>query len=227
MTRAARRSSPEMTPRPRHSPYRDTVLDGARATFSRLRRQDLVDLALAVLIAALSMAETSTGTYGHDNTGLVLLFDAAVTLPLALRRRCPLLTFVTVVAAIVLQALLLGDLDGAGVFLGLLVGGYSLGAHAPVQRALPGIVLFVPAIMTASWLNDGDPFEDLVFIVTLVGGFWVAGRVVWSRNRLVERLAEKPRSWSAAARPRPGHSRSSSAPGSGATCTTWSPTASA
>jgi signal transduction histidine kinase len=184
-------SSPAMMPKPHSSPYRETVLDGARATLLRLRRQDLVDLALAALVTALAMAETLTGTYGHDRTALVLLFNAAVTLPLALRRRYPLLTFAAVVTVIVLQALLLGNMDGAGVFLGLLVGGYSLGAHAPIQRAVPGMVAFVPAIMTASWLDVGDPFDDLAFIVTLVGGFWAAGRVVWSRNRLVERLAEQ------------------------------------
>ena len=90
-----------------------------------------------------------------------------------------------------LRALLLGDLQGAGVFLGVLVGGYSLGAHAPLRPAVAGMVAFVPAIMCASWLDTGDPFDDLAFIVTLVGGFWVAGRVVWSREQLVQRLAEQ------------------------------------
>ena len=28
-------------------------------------------------------------------------------------------------------------------------------------------------------------------MVTLIGGFWLAGRVVWSRNRLLERLVEQ------------------------------------
>ncbi|MGH9261876.1 MAG: sensor histidine kinase, partial [Acidimicrobiales bacterium] len=35
----------------------------------------------------------------------------------------------------------------------------------------------------------GDPFDDLGFIGALVGGFWVVGRVVWSRQRLVEQLS--------------------------------------
>jgi signal transduction histidine kinase len=165
------------------------MLDSLRARIPRLRRQDLADLALALLIAALSMAETMTGTYSDDRTGPVLLVDLALTLPLALRRRHPLLTFTSILLVVNLQALLLGDLEGAGLFLGLVVGSYSLGAHAPLRPAVAGIVAFVPAIMCASWQDTGDPFDDLAFIVTLVGGFWVAGRVVWSRDRLVQQLA--------------------------------------
>ena len=162
-----------------------------RATRPRFRRQDLADLALALLIAALAMIETALGAYGTDRIGFVLLFDVAVTLPLALRRRHPLLTFVLILAVINLQALVFGDLQGSGFFLGLLVGGYSLGAHAPIRPAVVGMVAFVPAIMCASWLDVGNPFDDLEFIVTLVGGFWVAGRVVWSRSRLAQRLADQ------------------------------------
>ena len=138
----------------------------------------------------LSMVGTLTGTYG-DRYGQVLLLDLAVTLPLALRRRAPLLTFLTILAMIVARALLLGDLEGGGVFFSLIVGGYSLGAHAPLRRALVGILAFVPAMMWAAWLTTGNALDDLVFIVTLIGGFWLAGRVVWSRNRLLEKLVEQ------------------------------------
>lgn len=156
----------------------------------QVRRQDVVDLAFALAVAAASMAGTLTGTYG-DRYGEVLLLDLAVTLPLVLRRRAPLLTFLTVLAMIVARALALGDLEGGGVFFSLIVGGYSLGAHAPIRRALVGILAFVPAMMWAGWLTTGDALDDLVFLATLIGGFWLAGRVVWSRNRLLERLVEQ------------------------------------
>src|SRR5262245_5289921 len=124
--------SPEQFPS-----YREMVLDRAWTGLSRFQRQDLADLALAVIIAVLAMVGTLTGSYG-DRDGLVLLLDLAVTLPLALRRRYPLLTFLTILAMIDVRALLLSDLDGAGVFLGLLVGVYSLGAHARLPRAIAG-----------------------------------------------------------------------------------------
>lgn len=132
-----------------------------------------------------------TGAYGRSEFGTALLLDLAVTLPLAFRRRHPLATFLVILAVIDLRALLLGDLEGAGVFLGLLIGGYSLGAYAPLRQALTGLAVFVPAMMYASWLDIGDPLDDLEFMVTLVGGFWLAGRIVWSRNRLVDQLAEQ------------------------------------
>ena len=141
------------------SPYRGTVLESMWTRLPDRRRQDLADLALAGLVAALAVTETMTGSYGTPEFGRALLVDLAVTLPLALRRRHPLATFLVILLVIDLRALLLGDLDGAGVFLGLLIGGYSLGAYAPLRRALIGMAAFVPAMMYASWLNIGDPLR--------------------------------------------------------------------
>ena len=173
------------------SPYCGTVLKSMRSRLPDRRRQDVADLALAALIAGLAVTETMIWTNGTYPFGRALLLDLAVTLPLALRRRHPLATFLVILLVIDLRALVLSDLDGAGVFLGLLIGGYSLGAYAPLRRALTGMAVFVPAMMYASWLDIGDPLDDLDFMVTLVGGFWLAGRIVWSRNRLVDRLAEQ------------------------------------
>ena len=80
----------------------------------------------------LSMVGTLTGTYG-DRYGAR---SSCSTSPSRFRWRCvvgPLLTFLTVLAMIVARALLLGDLEGGGVFFSLIVGGYSLGAHAPLR----------------------------------------------------------------------------------------------
>jgi signal transduction histidine kinase len=175
----------------RASPYRGKVLDRTWGSRQRLGRQDLTDLAVAVVIAAVATAETMTGTYGGTSFGTALVLDLAVTLPLAMRRRFPLATFLVILAVIDLRALVLGNLEGAGVFFGLLVGAYSLGAHASLARAIAGMVVFVPAMMVASWLDTGDPFDDVAFIVTLMGGFWLVGRIVWSRNRLLDRLTEQ------------------------------------
>jgi signal transduction histidine kinase len=178
--------------RGRSSPYRGVVLQRMRTSLLGRRRQDLADLALAGLIATLAVAETMAGGYepAQSDTSVILL-DLAVTLPLAVRRRHPVATFLAILVAIDLRALALGDIDSAGVFFGLLVGGYSLGAHTQLRWALAGMVAFIPAMMWANWLDVGNPFNDLDFMLTLVGGFWLVGRVVWSRNRLVDRLAEQ------------------------------------
>jgi signal transduction histidine kinase len=74
-----------------------------------------------------------------------------------------------------------------------------------------GLLLFVPVMAFANWRDNGNPLEDLEFIVALVGGFWVAGRVVWSRQQLVTQLeaqaAEVERGRAAEARAVAGEER--------------------
>src|SRR5262245_27457845 len=99
-------SSPARMSRSTASSYRETVPDTMGLGHIRdfeARHRDLVDLALALAVAAASMAGTLTGTDG-DRYGQVLVLDLAVTLPLALRRRAPLLMFLTVLAMIVARA---------------------------------------------------------------------------------------------------------------------------
>ncbi|MCY4725256.1 sensor histidine kinase [Nocardioides sp. STR2] len=169
------------------------MLDRAWALPARLPRRDLADLALAMGVAVVAVAETATGEFSDAPIGRSLLSDLLFTLPLVLRRRRPLATFLLILVGIDLQVLLVGTLDGVGLLASLLVASYSLGAHAPLGRALTGLAAFLPAIMYASWLDVGDPADDLGFISILVGGSWLAGRVVWSRNRLVEQVAEQAR----------------------------------
>jgi signal transduction histidine kinase len=153
----------------------------------RLTREDRVDAALAVLMALVSTIETLAGNFDDGPTWLVVVTGLLITLPLAVRRRFPVGVFVFVLLVIVLESAMLGSTEGVGVFFGLLVSTYTLAAHRPLRPALAGL-LFVPVMAFASWRDSGDPFEDLAFIVALVGGFWVAGRVVWSRQQLVEQL---------------------------------------
>lgn len=154
----------------------------------RLTREDLFDGALALLLASVSTAETLAGNYDDGPMGLVIVTGLLITLPLAVRRRYPVEVFAFVLLVIVLESLLSGSSEGVGAFAGLLVSTYTLAAHRPLRPALAGFLLFVPVIAFANWRASGNPFEDLAFIVALVGGFWAAGRVVWSRQQLVERL---------------------------------------
>ena len=154
----------------------------------RLTREDRVDVALAVLMAMVSTIETFAGNFDDGPTWLVVVTGLLITLPLAVRRRFPVGVFVFVLLVIVLESAMLGSNEGVGVFFGLLVGTYTLAAHRPLRPALAGLLLLIPVMAFTSWRDSGDPFEDLAFIVVLIGGFWVAGRVVWSRQQLVEQL---------------------------------------
>ncbi|HEX5994684.1 MAG TPA: histidine kinase [Jiangellales bacterium] len=153
----------------------------------RLTREDRVDAALAVFLALVTTVETVAGNFDDGPMWRVIVTGLLLTLPLAVRRRFPMAVFVYVLLMIVLESVLLGSNEGLGVFFGLLVSTYTLAAHRPLRPAL-AVLLVVAAMAFASWRYDGDPFEDLVFIVALVGGFWVAGRIVWSRQQMVEQL---------------------------------------
>lgn len=158
-------------------------------TVVRIHRDDWVDAALALLMALVTTVETLTGNFDDGPQWLVVVTGLLLTLPLAVRRRYPIGVYALVLAMTFVQAAVLGSIEGVGVFFGLLVSIYTLAAHRPLRPALIGLVVFVPVMMFSSWRADGDPFEDLEFIVALVGGFWVVGRVVWSRQQLVEQLS--------------------------------------
>ena len=74
---------------------------------------------------------------------------------------------------------------------GLLVGAYTVAARTPLRTAVACLLLFVPVMAYSEWQSTGNPFDDLDFIVVLISGFWIAGRVVWSRQQLVQQLADQ------------------------------------
>ncbi|HET6728301.1 MAG TPA: histidine kinase [Jiangellaceae bacterium] len=155
----------------------------------RLTRDDWVDAALAVLMAAVTTIETLSGNYDEGPVWLVVVTGLLLTLPLALRRRYPIGVYALVLVMIVVQTVVLGSNEGVGIFFGLLVSLYTLAAHRPLRPALIGLLAFVPIMAFSNWRADGNPFEDLSFIVTLTSGAWVAGRIVWSRQLMVDQLS--------------------------------------
>lgn len=134
-----------------------------------------------------------------------------------------------VLLLITTQATFLGAVDSIGVFFGLLVGCYTMAAYSPLLTAVAGLLALAPVLAYSNWRSSGDPLEDLVFIVLLVDGFWVAGRLVWSRDQLVRRLAQQAqeleraraaeaRRWSPnSALPHPGQPSPRPVDGTGAT----------
>ena len=178
-------------PRSPYPPYRGEMLDRALAAAARLRREDRVDLGLAALSAVIVTVEGFSHLLGTDGQGAVVAWGLVEVAPLAVRRRFPLAVWLTILALVAAQAAVTGSNEGAGVFVGLLVGIYTVGAHTPRRTAVACLLLPVPVVGYASWRSTGNPFDDTAFIVTLMSGFWIAGRVVWSRNQLVLRLAEQ------------------------------------
>jgi signal transduction histidine kinase len=167
------------------------MLERTRALAARLRREDWVDLGLVGLMAVVVTLDGFSHTLGTTGQGGTLAWGLAEIAPLAVRRRFPVAMWLTVLALVAAQAAATGTNEGFGVFFALLVGAYSVGAHTPRRTAVLLLLLLVPVVMYTNWRSTGHLLDDTVFIVTLMSGFWIAGRVVWSRNQLVLRLAEQ------------------------------------
>jgi signal transduction histidine kinase len=171
-----------------NAPYRGQMRERLRGLVRRLERRDLVDFGLVLLMGLVVILEYLSGN--SDNASASAVFWSWLEiLPLALRRRFPVAVWITVLALCVTEAAVTGSNDSLGLFFGLLVGCYTVAAYRPRRTAVLCLLLVVPLVAYSSWRSTGDPFDDLTFIFVLVGGFWIAGRVVWSREQLVLQLA--------------------------------------
>jgi signal transduction histidine kinase len=121
---------------------------------------------------------------------LLALLPFLVGVPLALRRRAPLLMLVVISAGIALQCLITKHPPEVLELLVLFAGGYSLGAHASLRRAVAGLVISAAIVLSA---RPG-------FSVLTIAGFWLVGVLVRvrrqsvalaQRNAALERQAEQ------------------------------------
>jgi signal transduction histidine kinase len=115
-----------------------------------------------------------------------------VTLPIAWRRRWPLLVAPAVTAVIAIQEVAGGDLTENSLvpMLTIPLAVYALGAICARRQALIG---FVTALGLA-WIAVAAADESLgtfVFVTALVGGPFLVGRIVNARTELAFELADK------------------------------------
>lgn len=128
--------------------------------------------------------------YLTGSTPFLAFTSLLMTAPLAWRRRFPLGVALVVSGAILLQVIVEhGSHPPDGPFLAWIVTSYSVAAHADLRRALAGGAVLIIAVDLWAY-RTGD---DLVFIPVILAGFWVAGRIVRSRNVLAAQLAERTR----------------------------------
>ena len=158
-------------------PYRGEMLESVRALAARLRREDWVDLGLAGLMAVVATVDGFTHTLGTTGQAATIAWGLAEITPLAVRRRFPVAAWLTILVLVAAQAAVTGTNEGFGVFFALLVGAYTVGANTPRRTAVVLLLLLVPVVMYTNWRSTGHLLDDTVFIVTLISGFWIAGRV--------------------------------------------------
>jgi signal transduction histidine kinase len=134
------------------------------------------------------LVEFSTGQRALS-AGVALLLSAS----LVWRARAPIVVLTLAASATVLSALVAGPLDEAAAYgIYLVVVLYSVGAHTEGARAVVGGVAVVALIPLALFIDPdhGVTIGDVTFLLTLLGGPWVAGRAIRHRRRRESRLAE-------------------------------------
>jgi signal transduction histidine kinase len=123
---------------------------------------------------------------------LLALLPLLMGAPLALRRRAPLLMWVTIWAGIALLFLLADNsLRGLAWMLVVFAAAYSLGAHATFRCAVAGLILTAPVVAVLGHrgqlglaLNQGDNGKAAVVAASLqLLAFWLAGVVVHARQQ--------------------------------------------
>jgi signal transduction histidine kinase len=160
---------------------------GRGSAAGRWRSSVVVDVCLTAVLLAAAELEIVFDGLGADCAALAAL----ATLPLALRRRLPIVSFACVaVLAPTLDRVLgapWGQSANALVFL-VLAASYSVGAHAPLRRSLPAVV-GATALLTALEAIWGDG-QDYAFNVLLLGVPWLSGRGVRRYRHQAGRLRE-------------------------------------
>lgn len=174
----------------------------ARPVIDRLRRVDQarLDVALAVVLAAVTLlglwlVPASAG--GREPDLLANVLSLAMTLPIAFRRRRPVL-----VLAITVLATILATLTGpsSGVGLGVLIATYSVAAHADRRQSLAALTftMIAVAVVVILVLASTDPGLPpaiypigLVLVWMIVGAVWLLGDLVRSRGEAVAELRQR------------------------------------
>ena len=162
----------------------------------------LFDALLTCVVGALALAVAPWAVHWQpsrhpvDPLGYALI--VAAVLPLLVRRRWPLLTLGLSTAALV--AYLALRYPGGPVFLGPLVGVYTVGASLPVGRSLAAAVLTALALL-APFVAAAGPhrlltvFPDLGWALAWVIVPWAVGAVLrqYRASRVHDREAEDRR----------------------------------
>jgi len=130
---------------------------------------------------------------------LLALLPLLMGVPLALRRRAPLLMWLAIWAAIALLCLLAGNsVRGLAFTFVLFAAAYSLGAHASFRRAVAGLVLTAPVVAVISnrgemalAFSHGEQGGQAAVVLSLLQlvAFWLAGVFVRARRQALSMAA--------------------------------------
>jgi signal transduction histidine kinase len=151
-----------------------------------------IDVALAGGLFVLKVVLVLTGTFtSGGSTALALASAAALTVPLAWRRRAPLAVASIIAAAIAADDLVAGW-DGAVIsFDSSIIAAYSSGAYGRQRRSLAALAALTAANLVDALGAPGDRAGDLALglvVFSLVP--WLVGQALRRERRRSAQLAE-------------------------------------
>jgi signal transduction histidine kinase len=144
-----------------------------------LPRQDVL---VAGGLLALAQAEVWLTDAAAGQRTETALAAVAVTVPLALRRRRPLVTSLIVLTAITVLALVAGLPNVAFLMPVGLLAMYSLGAHASQERAVAGLGAAVILLPVGAVNTEDATVTDLTAPLVVFVAAWSLGRIVRARR---------------------------------------------
>src|SRR5438876_2517696 len=161
-----------------------------RAAFLMIRGHPFAsDAVLAFVLAALVLSEVFTsGGYLTGSNSVYVAVALLMTVPLAWRRRAPLLVVALVMGAFAAQSLILDPTPTPDVeLIPALIAVYSVAAHGERWVSFVGGGLSLVAGLI--WLG----IDDLLLPMVMFGGAWFAGRLVQKRQLYAQAFAERAR----------------------------------
>jgi len=165
-----------------------------------LGRAQALDLSLAGIgVALTSVAVWSANVISTPFAGpawLKVIWPLLVGVPLAWRRRAPLLAWAIIWAGISLQALITGNSpEGLELMFVLGVGSYSVAAYSPLRRALAGLAVTAAGAAIYALANhdimsgNTGNLWSAAFFATAILAAWLAGVFIRGRREAVAQAA--------------------------------------
>jgi signal transduction histidine kinase len=145
------------------------------------------DAVLAAALTVLVQQDTWTNGWVRGSRPALAVAGLAMTVPLAWRRRRPFEVAAIVFGALIVQDLVAGSnahTPDSQLF-AWIVAAYSVGAHADRLAAAVGGILALGS--TIGWIG----LDDALLPVAVIGGAWVAGRLVHGGHRRAVALEER------------------------------------
>ena len=155
-------------------------------------RVRLIDVGLAVALAAIGLAEVLTNKAIDAPAPAAAAFVLGMTVPLVWRRRAPVAVLAVILAVSAGADEAYGIMDEAGSpFAALLLALYAAGAYSRRRASLVASALLVAYLLVFVVTSDDAAVGDFFFIGGILFGVFGAATVVRSRQELATALAAR------------------------------------